>query len=123
MSEKDPEAVNPDAPQILTDDQIVTERKVPRRSFMTAAGTLLVGGAGILALGRRAAAQDTDSDAKKESDPDSAKRRKEGKESDPDSSKRRKEGKESDPDSSKGYGENKKKRKKENESDPDASKP
>ena len=61
----------------LTDDQIVTERKLPRRSFLTAAGTILAGGAAMLVAGTRAAAQDAakadDPDAKKASDPDAKK--------------------------------------------------
>jgi hypothetical protein len=57
----------------LTDDQIVTERRFGRRSFLTAVGSIVVGGAAALALGEtlEAGAQQTDPDAKKTTDPDS----------------------------------------------------
>ena len=76
MAERDPKVVGQESSQTLTDEQIVTERKMPRRSFLTAAGALLVGAA-ALASGVRAVAQqgsDPDSkDKKKASDPDSKK--------------------------------------------------
>ena len=64
----------------LTDDQIITERTFGRRSFLTAVGSIVVGGAAALALGDalEAAAQqpsDPDSkDAKNPSDPDAKKK-------------------------------------------------
>jgi len=58
------ELVNQESPRTLTDEEMVTERRVARRSFLTAAGTLLAGGALAIVSGRRAAAQGTDADAK-----------------------------------------------------------
>ena len=69
MTDRKTEVANP---RTLTDEQILTERKFPRRSFLTAAGTLLVGGAAALVSGVRAAAQDT-APAKKQDDPDKKK--------------------------------------------------
>ena len=59
MTKKNLEAANAQPSQSLTDDQIVTERKLPRRSFLTASGALLVG-AGAVAFGARAIAQGND---------------------------------------------------------------
>ncbi|MGH9735857.1 MAG: hypothetical protein ACRD8A_14855 [Candidatus Acidiferrales bacterium] len=59
----------------LTDDQITTERTLGRRSFLTAVGAVVAGGAAALALGERlnasvpGGAQSMDPD-KKPSDPD-----------------------------------------------------
>lgn len=61
MAEKDLKTV--------TNEQIVTERKFPRRSFLTATGALLAGAVAI-ASGVRASAQD----AQQASDPDSKKK-------------------------------------------------
>ncbi|HLW79819.1 MAG TPA: hypothetical protein VKU44_09505 [Terriglobia bacterium] len=62
----------------LTDDQIVTERKLPRRSFLTVAGTLLAGGAAAIVAVGRASAQDSDADKKEKkegaTDPDAKKK-------------------------------------------------
>ena len=65
------EAMSQEQTQTLTDGQIVTERKVPRRSFLTVAGTLLAGGALAITAAARAGAQepekkDDDADKKKE---------------------------------------------------------
>ena len=49
----------------VTDEQILTQRKFPRRSFLTAAGALLAGAAAV-ASGVRVSAQE-----KKATDPDS----------------------------------------------------
>jgi hypothetical protein len=85
MTDKKPEEVYPVSSQTLTDDQIVTERKLPRRSFLTAAGTFVAGAAAIVA-GTRAtavlASPQNDPDKKKASDPDKKKA------SDPDKKKR-----------------------------------
>jgi len=70
------EVVNPASPRTLTDEEMVTERRVARRSFLAAAGTLLAGGALAIVSGTRAAAQEPDSDAKpqkKDSDADKKK--------------------------------------------------
>src|SRR6185437_6193111 len=56
--------------QTLRDDQIVTETAVPRRSFLTATGAILVGGAAALVLGRTAIAQSQDPDKPRNPDPD-----------------------------------------------------
>lgn len=73
------EVVNQESPRTLTDKEMVTERRVPRRSFLTAAGTLLAGGALAIVSGRRAAAQEPDSDAKpKKKDEDADKKKETG---------------------------------------------
>ncbi|MGH9439139.1 MAG: hypothetical protein ACRD22_14895, partial [Terriglobia bacterium] len=66
MAEKDAKLT--DRPLTLSDDQIVTERVFPRRSFVTSTGAFLIG-AGALVFGVRAQAQASDPDQKK-SDPD-----------------------------------------------------
>src|SRR5258708_36910498 len=72
---RNPEAANQKSPWTVTDDQIVTERKCPRRSFLTATGAALAAAAAIVS-GAWAQAQEKagDPDAKKEakkaSDPD-----------------------------------------------------
>ena len=96
MAEKDPKVVKQESSQTLTDEQIVTERKMPRRSFLTAAGALLVGAAALASGVRAVAQQGSDPDSKKATDPDS-KDKKKG--SDPDSKKKTKTTKSSDPDS------------------------
>jgi hypothetical protein len=57
--------------QTITDDQIVTERKLPRRSFLSTTGALLAGAAGVVS-GLRASALRNSSpdDPKKPEDPD-----------------------------------------------------
>lgn len=76
MAEKDLKVVKQESSQTLTDEQIVTERKMPRRSFLTAAGALLIG-ASALASGVRAMAQQgSDPDSKKAADPDSKDKKK-----------------------------------------------
>jgi hypothetical protein len=52
MAEKNPETL-PQSKQTVKDDEIITERKFGRRSFMTAVGALVVGGAAALAMGER----------------------------------------------------------------------
>ena len=80
------EVIDPKTPPALTDGQIVTERKFPRRSFVTAAGAFLTG-AGVLVAGMRAEAQE------KPADPDQKKKgkkkgkKKASKASDPDQKK------------------------------------
>ena len=98
MADEKPTVVNSKS---LTDDQIVTERKLPRRSFLSAAGTLLAGGAVALVAAARVSAQDTDAEKKEgkegANDPDAKKttKSKKGKKS----KKSKKEEKASDPDS------------------------
>ena len=76
MAEKDAKVVKQELSQTLTDEQIVSERKMPRRSFLTAAGALLIG-ASALASGVRAIAQQgSDPDSKKAADPDSKDKKK-----------------------------------------------
>ena len=60
-----------DSKQTLRDDQIVTEPTFGRRSFLTAVGSIVVGGAAAVVLGDtlEAAAQQGDPDAKKAADP------------------------------------------------------
>jgi hypothetical protein len=76
-----------DAKHTLRDDQIVTERTFGRRSFLTAVGSIVVGGAAALVLGDKlqAQAQPSDPDAKKATDPDSKDAKKQ---SDPDAKKK-----------------------------------
>jgi hypothetical protein len=102
QADKGREITNPEQSQTLTDEQIVTERKVARsrRSFLTVAGTLLAGGALAFAAGH-AAAQDQDSDAAKSGQKDSDADKKKTKTK---KSKKEKGEKASDPD--KGKGEN-----------------
>src|SRR5215467_6170756 len=92
-----------DSKLTLSNDQISTERTFGRRSFLTAVGSIVVGGAAALALGdalEAAAQQPSDPDAKKKvstkkknADPDAKKP------SDPDAKKGSKKG--SDPDAKK----------------------
>lgn len=49
-------------PASLTDEQISTERRLPRRSFLTAVGTIFVGAAAVVAS---ASSLQSDPDAKK----------------------------------------------------------
>jgi hypothetical protein len=116
MAEKDPKAIGPESSQTLTDEQIATERKMPRRSFLTAAGALLVGAAALASGVRAVAQQGSDPDSKKAADPDS-KDKKKG--SDPDSKKRKKTAANTaDPDSKAAADADSKDRKK--SSDPDS---
>lgn len=105
MAEKSEQVVNGQNAKSLSEEQIVTERTLSRRSFLTSTGALLAG-AVALATGMPLMAQEKDSDAdkkktkastkksmKKGSDPDkkktmtkkSAKTKKKAKASDPDS--------------------------------------
>ncbi|MGH9781836.1 MAG: hypothetical protein ACRD33_08440 [Candidatus Acidiferrales bacterium] len=104
MADKDPKVVKQESSQTLTDEQIITERKMPRRSFLTAAGALLVGAAALASGVRAVAQQGSDPDSKKATDPDT------------------KDKKKGDPDSKKGADPGSKKRKKTdaNTADPDS---
>ena len=90
----------------LTDDQVTTERALGRRSFLTAMGAIVAGGAAALALGDRleaaipGRAQSTDPD-KKPADPDKKPADPDKKKSDPDKKKTRRKAKNSDPDKKK----------------------
>jgi len=110
MSKENSEKLR-DSTQTLRDDQIITERTFGRRSFLTAVGSIVVGGAAALVLSDalEAAAQQTDPDAKKAADPDSKDAKKP---SDPDAKKKASttSKKSGDPDAKKA-------------SDPDAKKP
>ncbi len=86
MAEKDPKVVKQESSQTLTDEQIVTERKMPRRSFLTAAGALLVGAAALASGVRAVAQQGSDPDSKKAADPDTKDKKKA---SDPDKKKKK----------------------------------
>ena|SRR5215813_12283480 len=92
-----------DSKLTLSNDQISTERTFGRRSFLTAVGSIVVGGAAALALGDALEAA-----AQQPSDPDA-------KPTDPDSKDAKKP---SDPDAKKKVSTNKKKN-----ADPDAKKP
>jgi hypothetical protein len=86
-----------DSKHTLRDDQIVTERMFGRRSFLTAVGSIVVGGAAAVVLGDtlEAAAQQGDPDAKKAADPNSKEAKKQ---SDPDAKKSSTKQKQGDPD-------------------------
>src|SRR5512140_3872801 len=58
MADESRKAPNPQSAHTLKDDEIITERKLSRRSFVTVAGTLLAGGAAFLVAGSAASAQD-----------------------------------------------------------------
>lgn len=74
MADEKPQKIE-QSKKTLTDDRITTERTLGRRSFLTAVGAVVAGGAAALALGDRlnasvpARAQSTDPD-KKPADPD-----------------------------------------------------
>ena len=104
MSDENRKVVNPESPRTLTDDQIVTERKLPRRSFLSAAGTLLAGGAVAIVAAGRGSAQDTDAEKKEgkegANDPD-AKKKTGSKSKSKKAKKSKKETKQDDPDAAK----------------------
>lgn len=100
----------------VTDEQIVTVNKFPRRSFLTATGALLAGAVAV-ASGMRASAQQ-DPDKKKPTDPDQADKKKgsdpdKKKASDPDQTDKKKKvkakSKSTDPDKKKASDPDKKK--------------
>ncbi|MGH9378003.1 MAG: hypothetical protein ACRD1I_04315 [Terriglobia bacterium] len=93
MADQDPKIFNQEPSQTLADNQIVTERKLPRRSFLAATGAFLAGAA-VVVSGVRAAAQEASDPDKKKGDSDKSDKKKG---SDPD--KKRKKG--SDPDKKK----------------------
>ena len=101
MADGNRKVVNPESPRTLTDDQIVTERKLPRRSFLSAAGTLLAGGTLAIVAAGRSSAQDTDAEKKEgkeaANDPDAKKKKSKGKKA----KKSKKETKQDDPDAAK----------------------
>jgi hypothetical protein len=70
MSDHKPDPVKPAS---LTDEEIVTERKLPRRAFLSTTGVLLAGGAAAVVAGAKGVAHDFmpqgDPD-KKPADPD-----------------------------------------------------
>ncbi len=71
MNGPKPDAKKPESLDSVTDDQIVTERKLPRRSFLTAGGVVLTGAAGLVAGLRKASAKTASpDDPKKPDDPD-----------------------------------------------------
>lgn len=100
--------------QPLADDQIITERKLPRRSFLALAGTIAAGTLAVFSATTGSAQQQQDPDKAKEkpSDPDKEK----SKASDPDKAKTSKA---SDPDKTK---KKTKKTTKSKASDPDKAK-
>jgi negative regulator of sigma E activity len=134
MAEKDPKRI--DGKSSLTDDQIVSEPKLKRRSFLATTGAALFGAAAVVA-GVRAVAQDASQ--AQSSDPDAKKNTSGNQASDPDSQKGTAEAKGTDPDAKKATtGKTKKRRRRkkssaatsgqaadqgQNPSDPDAKKP
>ena len=76
---KNPKVVNQESSRTVTDDQIVTERKSPRRSFLTATGAVLAAAAAIVSGARaepqeqKASDPDEKKAAKKAGDPDKKK--------------------------------------------------
>ena len=88
MPKVDPEDLNKrEFSQTLTDEQIITERNLPRRSFLARTGVALAGGAAALILGRTAGAQAQDPDKPKGGDPDKANDPDKAKPQDPDKAK------------------------------------
>jgi hypothetical protein len=60
MDDKNREETNLQPSRTLTDDQIVTEKKVPRRSFLSTSGIFLAGGAAAIVSGVRSKAASPD---------------------------------------------------------------
>ena len=73
MRKSDEKGLDRQPPQTLKDEQIVTEKVVPRRSFLAATGAVLMSGAAALVLGKTAGAQSQDPDKPKPADPDKQK--------------------------------------------------
>ena len=73
MSKMEVDGLNQKTPQTLTDDQIVTEKSLARRSFLAATSVALVGGAAALVLGTNALGQSQDPDKSNNQDPDKVK--------------------------------------------------
>ncbi len=57
----------------LTEDEIVTQRRLPRRLLLTTAGTFLAAGSLVVVSGARALSQEPDPDKPKSQDPDKPK--------------------------------------------------
>lgn len=57
MNEKNAESYKPESLRTLRDEEIITERNLPRRSFLSTSGALLAGIAGMVS-GAHAMAQD-----------------------------------------------------------------
>lgn len=70
MRDTNEKGFNSHSARTLTDEQIVTEKTVPRRSFLARTGAVLFGGATALLLGRTAGAQAQDPDKPRTPDPD-----------------------------------------------------
>jgi hypothetical protein len=74
MADEKNKGENLDSPNTMTDDQIVTERKLSRRSFLATTGILLGGATAIVAGARPrrlgATPQSSDPDQKQSTDPD-----------------------------------------------------
>jgi hypothetical protein len=51
MSQSDSKVTKQRSPTSLTEEQIVTDRKFPRRAFLTAASALIAGGAALVSYG------------------------------------------------------------------------
>src|SRR5215472_13793140 len=96
MSRLDEDDLNQALPQTITDEQIVTEKLLPRRSFLATTGAVLAGGAAALVLGTKSMGQSQDPDKAKTQDPDKAKAQ------DPDKAKAHK-AKAQDPDKAKAH--------------------
>jgi hypothetical protein len=79
MSKVDGDGLNQKPARTLTDDQMVTEKSLPRRSFLAVTRAVLVGGAAALVLGTKAIGQSQDpdkgnsQDKAQSQDPDKAK--------------------------------------------------
>ena len=70
MSDHTSDVSDKDSLRTLTDEEVVTERRVPRRSFLSASGALVAGAIGVV-LGERASAQSTDTKSKPNDPPKS----------------------------------------------------
>src|SRR5215467_14556754 len=119
MPNVDPEDLNKrEVSQTLTDEQIITERTLPRRSFLARTGSVLAGGAAALILGRTAVAQAQDPGKPGGGDPDKANDPDKAKPQDPDKAKPSDPNKAPDPDKA-----DKAKAQDPDKADPDKAKP
>jgi len=65
MPQNDSKTTGPASPATLADEHIVTERKLPRRSFFIAAGALVAGSAALVACGNSSGQGRSDPDRDK----------------------------------------------------------
>jgi hypothetical protein len=99
MDDKVSDAKNHETLQTVTDDEIVTERVLPRRSFLRSTGAVLAGAAGLVAGVRAAGAANSGRDDPKPAPPpDAPPPDPDKKREDPDKRERDREKRREDPD-------------------------